>query len=227
MPGVALPATPAEGIVPPAHFFNRPATSGSGSAPALVPQGTPAQPIPAQPIPAQPIPAQPRSGDATEFKAPSLRNENQGHAESPSHLGGISSTTTLAPANPSVEPSVLVEPKTEPSPATSEALQSTSQPKETVGVPPEVVAASTVTPVSKASDDQLKAASRVWTDDTGKFQITARLVAVQEGHVKLMSSAGHLLNVPIYRLSLGDIAFVRQQQPSIVSPGQDEPISQL
>jgi hypothetical protein len=68
-----------------------------------------------------------------------------------------------------------------------------------------------------AQNDRAAGDSRLWTDDTGNFQVTARFVAMHQGQVQLKNAAGQLLVVPIYRLSLGDIAFVRDQPPSQTS----------
>jgi peroxiredoxin len=50
----------------------------------------------------------------------------------------------------------------------------------------------------------LAAESRTWTDKTGKFTITAELVAVQGGNVVLRQSDGSQLTIPIKQLSLAD-----------------------
>jgi len=50
----------------------------------------------------------------------------------------------------------------------------------------------------------LAAESRTWTDKTGKFTITAELVAVQDGIVVLRQADGTQLTVPIKQLSPAD-----------------------
>jgi len=55
------------------------------------------------------------------------------------------------------------------------------------------------------------AAMRLWTDNTGKFQIRARLVVVTPTHVRLLKDTGKYTTVPHSRLSKADLAFVRQQ----------------
>jgi hypothetical protein len=52
---------------------------------------------------------------------------------------------------------------------------------------------------------------RVWTDNTGKFQVNARLVVVGPKHVRLLKDNGRLTTVPFSRLSQSDLAFVHAQ----------------
>lgn len=51
-------------------------------------------------------------------------------------------------------------------------------------------------------------ASRTWTDKSGKFSITAELVAVQRGNVVLRADDGRQLTVPVKQLSDADREFV-------------------
>jgi hypothetical protein len=51
---------------------------------------------------------------------------------------------------------------------------------------------------------------RLWTDNTGKFQIRARLFAVADGQVRLLKETGRFTTVPFERLSAGDRQFVEQ-----------------
>jgi thiol-disulfide isomerase/thioredoxin len=50
----------------------------------------------------------------------------------------------------------------------------------------------------------LSGETRTWTDKTGKFKITAELVAVQDGNVVLRQADGSQLTIPIKRLSPAD-----------------------
>ena len=50
----------------------------------------------------------------------------------------------------------------------------------------------------------LAAESRTWTDKSGKFTITAELIAVQDGNVVLRQADGSQLTIPIKRLSAAD-----------------------
>lgn len=49
---------------------------------------------------------------------------------------------------------------------------------------------------------------RNWSDNTGRFSITARLLAVMGTHVKLFKESGEITTVPIRRLSVTDKAYV-------------------
>jgi hypothetical protein len=52
---------------------------------------------------------------------------------------------------------------------------------------------------------------RVWTDNTGKFRVNARLVVVGPKHVRLLKDNGRFTTVPFSRLSQSDLAFVHAQ----------------
>ncbi|HEX4144003.1 MAG TPA: SHD1 domain-containing protein [Pirellulales bacterium] len=58
---------------------------------------------------------------------------------------------------------------------------------------------------------------RLWTDNTGKHQVRARLVMVLDGKIRLQKETGRFTTVPFERLSLGDLAFVRRQVPTVAS----------
>lgn len=60
-------------------------------------------------------------------------------------------------------------------------------------------------------------AVRLWTDNTGKYQVRARLVAVTATHVRLLKENGKFTTVPYGRLSQSDLAFVRQADRAIVA----------
>ena len=55
---------------------------------------------------------------------------------------------------------------------------------------------------------------RTWTDTTGKFNITAELVHVENNQVLLRSSDGRELKVPLERLSDADRKFIAAQSPA-------------
>jgi hypothetical protein len=68
------------------------------------------------------------------------------------------------------------------------------------------------------TDDKLDVtAARVWTDNTGKFQVRARLVDVGPSHVRLLKETGKYTTVPFSRLSSDDRAFVRQHSERAVA----------
>lgn len=59
---------------------------------------------------------------------------------------------------------------------------------------------------------------RTWSDDSGKFSITADLVAIQHGNVVLRTTDGRQLTVPVKKLSATDRAFVE----GLASPGKSQ-----
>jgi hypothetical protein len=63
---------------------------------------------------------------------------------------------------------------------------------------------------------------RLWTDNTGKHQVRARLVMVLDGKVRLEKETGRFTTVPFERLSMGDLAFVRHQAPAVASTGPQQ-----
>src|SRR5206468_2729224 len=76
-------------------------------------------------------------------------------------------------------------------------------------------------PAPKPDDDPFKAgearpekiqldALRVWTDESGEFQVTARLALILDGKVRLLKETGKYTTVPIEKLSAADQQFVRQ-----------------
>lgn len=61
---------------------------------------------------------------------------------------------------------------------------------------------------------------RTWSDKTGKFSITAELVAVQHGNAVLRQADGRQLTVPIKQLSSADRAFVESLEAPKSAPGR-------
>lgn len=74
-----------------------------------------------------------------------------------------------------------------------------------------VVNSPAVTPVEQSN------AMRLWTDNTGKFQVKARLVSVGRNHVRLLKESGKFTTVPFDRLSRADLAFVRTHSTTVVA----------
>ena len=64
---------------------------------------------------------------------------------------------------------------------------------------------------------------RVWMNDTGKYRVRARLVVVLDGKVRLQKETGRFTTVPFYRLSVGDLAFVRRHQAMSSVAGGTQP----
>ena len=58
---------------------------------------------------------------------------------------------------------------------------------------------------------------RLWTDNTGKYQVRARLVVVGNNYVRLLKDTGRYTTVRFHRLSGGDLAFVRYQVSSALA----------
>ena len=71
------------------------------------------------------------------------------------------------------------------------------------------------TPVSLSNDGSQS--PRLWTDNTGTFQLVARLTEVQSQKVILLNENGLLTGVPWRRLSAKDQNFVRAQLAAIGS----------
>jgi hypothetical protein len=77
-------------------------------------------------------------------------------------------------------------------------------------------------PPVAASSTPVQQAMRLWTDNTGKFQVRARLVSVADGKARLLKENGHFTTVPFTRLSAADLAFVQRQMPALVGPGAEQ-----
>jgi hypothetical protein len=52
---------------------------------------------------------------------------------------------------------------------------------------------------------------REWVDNTGRFSCTGRLVNILDGQARLMKDNGRTTTVPLYRLSVSDLAFLHRQ----------------
>jgi hypothetical protein len=69
---------------------------------------------------------------------------------------------------------------------------------------------------AKAIDDPFGALQpkgqpmRNWTDNTGDFQITGRLVQIADGKVRILKDTGKYTTVPMRRLSNPDLDYVLQ-----------------
>ena len=66
---------------------------------------------------------------------------------------------------------------------------------------------------SKPADAALSP-MRLWTDNTGKYQVRARLIVVGDRYVRLLKETGKTTTVPFSRLSGSDLAFVQHQVSS-------------
>ncbi len=115
------------------------------------------------------------------------------------------------PGSPSDQAPPVPTPGPGPAPTPGPAPSLPSEP-----TPPAIPPAK---PMPKPNDDDPFAAPkttkasrlRVWTDDSGTFQVRAELVQVLDGKVKLLKDNGKFSTVPTDRLSAADLAFVRSQ----------------
>ena len=69
----------------------------------------------------------------------------------------------------------------------------------------------------KSTSPSTPNAMRLWTDNTGKYRVTARLVMVSQTHVRLLKENGQYTTVPFSRLSQADVAFVRQHWTGMIA----------
>jgi SLA1 Homology Domain 1 (SHD1) protein len=83
--------------------------------------------------------------------------------------------------------------------------------------PESAAAASAATNRPAAAD-----AMRLWTDNTGRHQVRARLVTVFDGKARLLKENGHFTTVPFARLSAADLAFVQRQTPTVASSNAEQ-----
>jgi hypothetical protein len=75
-------------------------------------------------------------------------------------------------------------------------------------------------PFAPPSNDKVTSrAYRLWVDDTGTFQVRAKLVVVLDGKVRLLKENGKFTTVPLERLSKADLQFVVEQS-AIAALGQ-------
>ncbi len=70
-----------------------------------------------------------------------------------------------------------------------------------------------VTCASVAYSSVARGETRTWSNKSGKFSITAELVAIQQGNVVLRTDDGRQLTVPLKQLSAEDQAFVESLEP--------------
>ncbi len=69
---------------------------------------------------------------------------------------------------------------------------------------------------------------RHWSDNTGTYQIEGRLIAILDGHVRVLKSTGKTTTVPMRRLSDADRKYVEEviiRQK--VAESKDSPLNKL
>jgi len=67
-----------------------------------------------------------------------------------------------------------------------------------------------------------KSQFRTWTDDSGKFEIEAELVGVEDGIVQLKKSDGKVKAVPLDKLSGNDRRFIEEQRGAALDLSSEE-----
>jgi SLA1 homology domain 1, SHD1 len=69
-----------------------------------------------------------------------------------------------------------------------------------------------------SSDDPKDSLSRVWTDSTGKFKVTAKLISQSNSTVTLLTDTGKTLELALSRLSQDDQDFLKKQDEESDNP---------
>ena len=60
-------------------------------------------------------------------------------------------------------------------------------------------------------------AMRLWHDDSGEFEVRAKLVLMLDGKVRLLKDTGKYTTVPLDRLSPPDMTYVRQHASAMLA----------
>jgi hypothetical protein len=76
------------------------------------------------------------------------------------------------------------------------------------------------------SDERPTTVTRVWTDDSGKFQVTGRLVALLDTKIRIVKTDTRTCTVLIDRLSESDREYVRAIQSRMESGERLEQIAE-
>ena len=87
-----------------------------------------------------------------------------------------------------------------------------SKPPPATSPPPAASSSPPAAPLSPPTAAKPKAL-RTWSDATGKFQIEAELVKVEDGHAVLKKSDGSLVRIALDKLSLADRLYATAQSP--------------
>jgi hypothetical protein len=226
-PEVAPPAVDVPAIVPPA-------VPPMPTAPAEVapPAAAPAADV--APIPATPAPPAPRVAPPSEPSAPAPRTPA---ATPPAPTGSVTEsfddlfppTTPAAPDSPEAPapvpapspaeddpfaPATTPVPAPPPAPAVDDddpfapapAGNRTSRPAAPASPPP--VADPFANPFRTSAAGGFPV--REWSDDSGLFQISGRLVAIVDGKVRILKTTGRTTTVPLSRLSVADRQYVAE-----------------
>ena len=112
------------------------------------------------------------------------------------------------PATPAEKPAAPAEKPAAPAEKPATPAEKPATPAEKPAAPAEKPAKPAKpnddNPFGKADTGSL----RLWTDMTGQYQITARLVSVLDGVARLQQADGNYVRVAIDRLSVADQKFV-------------------
>lgn len=111
------------------------------------------------------------------------------------------------PPQPPVAPPSVPEPAPEPSP------QPSPQPA------PEEAPTPEPEPVPEPAPPTPAFESRIWVDQSGAFNVTAKLLAVEDGRVRLEKENGETVRVPLDRLSNVDRNYLFEMLGEQVEPG--------
>jgi hypothetical protein len=240
-PSLPPEAAPSQPAPTPAPSFEEPAPT---PAPAETPAPPAAEPLPGEPLPGEPAatppaaeppaaeppaaeempaePAKPAEDVDDLFKdAPAEKPAEPAPGAEPAKpsddLDKLFDTpdkkasTSPEKATPSELENLFSEPK-EPTPMSTDNRPS----RELVAEAERLFAMPAVTPVA-APAAETSDTMRLWTDNTGKFRVRARLVVVGPAHVRLLKENGKFTTVPFSRLSQGDLAFVRRHAEQAIA----------
>jgi len=111
---------------------------------------------------------------------------------------------TPAPAKPA--PAPAAEPKAEPAKTNLDDLFG---PPAAKPEPAPQANPAADEPFSSLQREPVELSMRTWVDNTGKYRITAKLVAILDGQVRLLKDTGKTTTVDMNRLSQADQQYVQ------------------
>jgi hypothetical protein len=205
-PAAEPPAEPAAPAKPDAEvddLFKE--TQPAPAAPAPAPGEQPAAPAAPAEQPAAPAEQPPAEGEKPKDTVDDLFKETS----EAKPAAGSEAAPASEPAAPSAEPAA---PAAEPAPAPA-----ADQPQEPSKEKVEDLFNEPAPKDDKSTQSVSPNAMRLWTDNTGKYHVNARLVMVSQTHVRLLKDTGKYTTVPVQRLSLADLAFVREHWAGVIA----------
>jgi hypothetical protein len=221
-PPEPMPVEPAPAPEP-APVEPAPAPEPKPVEPAPAPEPAPVEPAPApEPMPVEPAPAPEPAMPAEEPK------------EEPAKKDPLDSLFGDLPKEPAAEPAMPGEPApaAEPAPAEKPAAEPPKDALDDLFGPPAAKPEATPKPQPKAEslddlfgppapapkpaaadpfgmNEPAELPMRTWVDDTGSFQVTAKLVEILDGKVRLLKDTGKATTVDMLRLSEADQQYVQ------------------